>query len=630
MAIYDSWNLSCKSIFGAIKTNESCKFTIQLSPDIKATEPFLVVLRPDDKEIFIPMSQMNDTDKFCAAFEAEEPGLYFYYFAVKIDGQVRNIKKQGAHTGVLDIGTDMFQLTVYDKDFTTPDFIKGGVMYQIFPDRFYKSGKEHKNIPNDRILRTDWGGIPSFAPDNEGKVRNNDYFCGDLDGISQKLDYLSELGVTCLYLNPIFEAHENHRYNTADYSKVDPLLGTNEDFKALCEKADKLGIKIILDGVFSHTGADSVYFNKNKRYSSSGAYNSESSPCFSWYRFNNFPDDYESWWGFPTLPNINETDPSYLEYICGKNGILDYWLNMGASGFRLDVADELPDEFIEALRKTVKENSKNNLVIGEVWEDASNKESYGQKRKYLLGNQLDSVMNYPFKDAILEYMKNADAESFSNRIISILENYPKPSIDTLMNSLSTHDTQRAVTYLTGKKIEDKASQSTATLDEHEYDIGIKLLKCSMVLQFFLPGVPCIYYGDEIGMQGYRDPFNRRCFDWENQNEKLRLFTEDLCKIRNSYDCLKQGEFKQLLATGDTYIFARYDQATDKGLLIYLNKSHFAQRFLPTCDLMEDFWAEKLVRGKDIGKEIEVEPFDYAVYEITKQLPASKQEFFNAI
>ena len=430
------------------------------------------------------------------------------------------------HNAVIDNG-DLFQLTVYSSNFTTPDFIKGGVMYQIFPDRFCKSGKEHKNVPKDRIIRNDWGGMPYYRPDQNGHVWNNDYFGGDLEGIRSKLPYLAELGITCIYLNPIFEAHENHRYNTADYMKIDPMLGTNEDFKRLCSHAAEMGIDIILDGVLSHTGADSIYFNKFNRYDSVGAYNSQDSEYSSWYTFYEFPDKYESWWGIDTLPNVNENDEKYTNFICGDGGVIDYWLEQGAAGFRLDVADELPDEFLDNLNKCVKKHGNSKLIIGEVWEDASNKESYGVKRRYLLGSQLDSVMNYPFREAILNYVKGGSVFDFKIQVMSILENYPKPAIDVLMNFVSTHDTERAINNLGGETCVGKSKDwmSERRLTEEEYNLGKARLKCAMVLQFFLPGVPCIYYGDESGMQGYKDPFNRQCYNWGSEDKELIKFTK---------------------------------------------------------------------------------------------------------
>lgn len=621
MRIYDPWDKNYKSKFGAISCGSEVTIRIAVECSLHPKDAILILFRPDQKERFIRMKPIGGDEfgicRFEVTFTLTNVGIHYYHFSIGIGDGRRLIKKSGANIGTFD-GEHSFQLTVYDSNFKTPDVFKGGVMYQIFPDRFNRSGKNHDGIPTDRVIRRDWGGTPHYLPDENGIVRNNDYFGGDLDGIAEKLPYLKELGVDYIYLTPIFEAHENHRYNTADYLKVDPLLGTNDDFTNLCKTAAEYGMKVILDGVFSHTGADSVYFNKNGRYDSIGAYNSQDSPYSSWYTFHNFPRDYESWWGFDTLPNVNENDESYTEFICGEGGVLEYWIEQGASGYRLDVADELPDEFLDELRIAVKRSSEHSLIIGEVWEDASNKESYGIRRRYLLGEQLDSVMNYPFKEAILNYIKYANAGEFVDSIMTILENYPKPAIDVLMNSISTHDTERALTRIAGEDAHnrDKTWQAQYKLGDWEYAKAVAHLKCAMVLQFFLPGIPCIYYGDEIGMQGYRDPFNRGCFTWDAIDENLRTFTAELASIRSELQCMKEGEFTAHFATGDTFIFSRYDEKINDGVLIYLNKSHFKQKFSPYCELMKGYEFVGIIRGHE-EEEIEIPPYDYAVIRIRR-------------
>ncbi len=364
---YNSWDSAYKSHFGAIARNQSCQFTIRLPEETPLDfSPVLVVFRTGFKERFLPMNvkeHENGYVTYTTDLIPKYSGVHYYYFSYTSNGVRHYIKRGDACHGTLDQG-EMFQLTVYSEDYQTPQFLKGGVMYQIFPDRFCSSGKMHDNVPSDRVMR-EWGELPYYKPDQNGHVWNNDYFGGDLDGIRSKLDYLKDLGVTCIYLNPIFESHENHRYNTANYRKVDPLLGTNEDFRELCKAAKTRGISVILDGVFSHTGADSIYFNKFGRYPTPGAYQSEKSPYYSWYHFWG-NKEYESWWGIDTLPNVDENNPSYTKYICGDDGVLDYWLSLGAAGYRLDVADELPDEFLDNLRACVKKFDEEKIVIGEV------------------------------------------------------------------------------------------------------------------------------------------------------------------------------------------------------------------------------------------------------------------------
>ena len=578
--IYDTWHLGYKSIFGAVRQFETIRFTIRLPKDINPDFPPVVVLfRTGFKERFINMNEISEEDdcfSYSAEYNARYTDVHYYYFSYTEQGIRHYIKRVNCHEGMIDHG-ELFQLTVYSSDYQTPDFLKGGIMYQIFPDRFCKSGKVHENVPDDRIIRDDWGGTPLYKPDQNGHVWNNDYFGGDLEGIKSKLAYLEELGVTCIYMNPIFESHENHRYNTADYMKVDPLLGTNDDFEDLCKEAERYGISIILDGVFSHTGADSVYFNKFGRYDSVGAYQSKESKYYDWYSFINFPDTYEAWWGIDTLPNVDENNEKYTNFICGDDGVLHYWLSKGAAGFRLDVADELPDQFLNNLRKSVKKFSQDKIVIGEVWEDASNKESYGVKRRYLLGYQLDSVMNYPFREAIISFLKGGNVKNFINSIMTIVENYPKPTVNTLMNFVSTHDIERAINRLGGENCEGKSKdwQAERYLTAEEYERGKNLLKAAFALIYFLPGVPSIYYGDEAGLQGYKDPFNRRCYPWGNEDKELIEYVKNLGKIRKIIPNLKEG--RTYFVLNDNYIvddriaaFTR--QGDDLDYIFFINRS----------------------------------------------------------
>lgn len=574
LSLYNSWDASYKSPFGALRQTQSCQFSICLPEDtVLDYSPVLVVFRTGFKERFLPMNFVateNGSNRYTVTFRPKYAGIHYYYFAYT-SGSIRHYIKRGdACHGTLDMG-EMFQLTVFAQHYQTPQFLKGGILYQIFPDRFCNSGKPHENVPTDRVMRN-WGELPYYRPDQNGRVWNNDYFGGDLEGIRSKLDYLKELGVTCIYLNPVFESHENHRYSTANYRKIDPLLGTNEDFHTLCKDAQAHGISILLDGVFSHTGADSIYFNKFGRYQNLGAYQSTESPYYSWYRFQG-DKQYESWWGIDTLPNVNENNPDYTKYICGEGGVLEYWMEMGAAGFRLDVADELPDEFLDNLHTCVKHYDPEKIVIGEVWEDASNKEAYGVKRRYLLGDQLDSVMNYPFRDAIIAYIKGEAATTFRDRIMSILENYPKCTVDVLMNFVSTHDIERAINQFGGQPCDDKSKDWMAQneLSPEEYQHGKTLLKSAMVLQFFLPGVPSIYYGDEVGLQGWKDPFNRRCFPWGNEDTDLLEYTKQLSQIRRSHEVFAEGRMEFLILDTNLLGFSRYDEATGYSVIVLLNR-----------------------------------------------------------
>ena len=613
--LYDSWDSSYKRPFGAVKMGKVCYFSIRLPKEVTPDfSPCLVLFRTGFKERFINMFPLPDEDDckvWGCGYIPKYLGVHYYYFAYTVNRQRFYIKKTAGHIGNLNDG-DLFQLTVYDEDYETPEFLKGGIMYQIFPDRFARSGKPHE-VPEGRVLRDDWGGTPWYKPDENGHVWNNDYFGGDLAGIQEKLPYLKDLGVTCIYLNPIFESHENHRYNTADYRKVDPLLGTNEDFRELCQEAAKYDISVILDGVFSHTGADSVYFNKFGRYDNLGAYQSKDSPYYPWYTFWNYPDEYEAWWGIDTLPNVQENNRDYTNFICGDGGVLDYWLDMGAAGFRLDVADELPDAFLDHLRTRVKKHGAEKIVIGEVWEDASNKEAYGVKRRYLLGAQLDSVMNYPFREAIIRYVKGMSSRDFQFGIMTILENYPKCTVDVLMNFVSTHDIERAINRFGGENCDDKSKDWMAEryLNEQEYQKGKNMLQAAMALMFFLPGVPSIYYGDEAGLQGYKDPFNRRCYPWGHEDQALIAYTRELGRIRREYKVFRDGRLHFLPAQDDVMAFARLHESAGLAVQIYVNRSEQEQT-LPFAPWNSQYAPSKIERGSLEHGTVRIAPYDYTV------------------
>ncbi len=510
----------------------------------------------------------------------EDSGLYFYHFTYETPFGKGNIFLRSGGCGEFAPSGNEWQQTVYKKDYATPQWIKGGIMYQIFPDRFNRGNSPIDTTYTDRVIHTNTDELPVWEPNAQGKILNNDYFGGTLKGIEEKLPYLKELGVTILYLNPIFEAHSNHRYNTADYMKIDPMLGTEEDFRNLCESAQEYGIKIILDGVFSHTGSDSIYFNRENRYPQNGAYNTTDSLYKDWFTFK---DDgtYKSWWGIDTLPETNEDTASFIEYISGKNGVLEKWLNAGAYGFRLDVADELPDKFLDELNKSIKALNKDYFIIGEVWEDATNKFSHGGRRRYLLGDQLDSVMNYPFASAIVSFMRYGVAESFMESVVTVCENYPKQALNCLMNHIGTHDTARIITSLIYDSIEHKPRniQVNCKLTDEEYAKAKKLLKAATVLQYTLPGFPSVYYGDEAGMQGGGDPFNRGFFPWGNQDTDLTDWYKKLGVIRHESVSLKEGAFIPYSAMLGCVAFKR--SGDGETLFIIVNRNnHEIDYYLP--------------------------------------------------
>lgn len=576
-APYSSRDTFYKSVFGSVESGKDFTLRVLLPRDGYVQGVVAVFDKDGNGEQRFEM--FDDKNSFEGGFYTRscnislDEGLYFYYFVMYTVQGERLLLDMGGGVGEFDpLEGKYWQLTVYEKGFSTPEHIKGGIIYQIFPDRFAK-GENNLSYPNDRLIREDWGGEPIFTQTDPVKKLGNDYFCGNLKGIENKLEYLKELGVTIIYLNPIFEAHSNHRYNTADYMKIDPLLGSEEDFISLCKKAKEKGIDIILDGVFSHTGNDSKYFNSKNRYNEEGAANSVNSPYYSWYKFEHYPDKYSSWWGISTLPEINENDPSFTEFITGENGVIRYWMKRGAAGFRLDVADELPDEFLDNVRKAIKTENNEGYLLGEVWEDATNKISYGYRRRFLRGRQLDSVMNYPFANAITEFVKGGTGYLFAEKIMTVVENYPSPALHTLMNHIGTHDTPRIITQLAGEDVMGRGRQwqFEQKMSNEEYKLGVIRLKTAAVLQYTLPGIPSLYYGDEVGLYGYGDPFCRRCFPWGHEDKNLIEFYKNLGKARKICTAFKSGNIKFLQTGLGFVIFERREE--NSFAIIGVNRWH---------------------------------------------------------
>lgn len=623
---FNPLDTACKSIVGGIKEGELLQLNLyslaqeqklgQAKPfrfdmpsldecTFPAENAFLRINRDgEDAELF----EMHKTPfGWTISLEIHEIGLYFYSFYIV---GVGNVSCGQMELGYISEAINGFLLTVSSHDYTTPSWFKGGVMYQIFPDRFCKEG----SMPDikGRIQRNDWGGLPSFRPNERGKVLNNDFFGGNFKGIEKKLPYLSSLGVTTLYLNPIFEAASNHRYDTSDYMKVDPFLGTEQDFSELIKTAENQGIRLILDGVFNHTGDNSVYFNKYGEYPSIGAYQSKDSPYYSWYSFQEFPDKYSSWWGIDILPEVNESSEDYQNFIFGDDGVLKKWLSFGIGGYRLDVADELPDFFLKGLRKSVKDSNPDAIIIGEVWEDASSKIAYSKRREYLQGYELDSVMNYPLKDAIIRYIQTENAWELVDTLRVLINHYPKETLDVLMNILGTHDTARILTVLGGIycKNKEEMALSSAYLSAEKRKDAIKKLKMAVVLQYTLPGVPCIYYGDENGMEGHIDPFCRCCFDWEHQNAELFEFYAKLGEIRKNHkNIFANGNFELLYANGGFILYKRTTEIED--LYIYVNNSSKCE----LLDLQEKY--QSCISNEIYENKLGIKPYAFDIFKKIK-------------
>lgn len=553
--MFNSLNSRSKSPCCAVKTDEKVSFLLRIPSDFESVVMEYNAMDSDNIS-FDTMEYIGHEGEckvFKTALSFPFPGVFFYVFRLThYDGTAYYLNRGPLQDGVLENyrGTP-WQQTVYKKEYQSPTGFAGKIMYQIFPDRFYR---EKLLSDPEKDIRSDWGGVPYFNDDrfHPEHFIGSDFFGGNLQGIQAKLPYLQSLGVSLIYLNPIFCSSSDHRYDTADYMRIDPVLGDEEDFVSLCREAHKSGIKIILDGVFSHVGADSLYFDIKEKYGTQGACHHPDSPYRSWFTFDHSDIGYRCWWGVFSLPEINESELSYCDFICGENGVIAHWMRLGADGFRLDVADELPDEFLDAVRCRLKTENPNALLLGEVWEDATTKFSHGGRRRYLLGDQLDGVMNYPFKNAVLNFMLRRDAFGFGETVTKIYNNYPTEMLDTTMNFLSTHDTVRAISVLSGSAAcgFSRKEQATASLSEEEYKRGVSLFKTALGLLFMLNGIPSVYYGDEAGLCGFSDPFNRLCYPWNHQDTALLNFVQNLCRFRNEHSAVfSDGSFRVLSCEG---------------------------------------------------------------------------------
>lgn len=591
---YNPLDPACKSVLGGVRQNES--FTIRIFG--KSDEPCIFVLRRDGCEAQ-SLHMQNISGGWELQLSFAEPGLYFYWFRL---GGRRAALGEDRNAEFSD-SASAYQILVYRECFATPAWFKGGIMYQIFPDRFFKSGETLAE--KGKWLHKDWHETPEFRPNEKGKILNNDFFGGNFRGILKKLDYLQSLHVTVIYLNPIFRAFSNHRYDTGDYMQLDPMLGSEEDFSALVSECGKRGIRLILDGVFNHTGDDSRYFNKYGTYDEIGAYQSKDSKYYSWYNFRHFPDKYDSWWGIDVLPAVNENCPSYIDFITGENGVLRRWMKYPLGGFRLDVADELPDEFIAKIRSAVKSANGDAVVIGEVWEDASNKIAYSTRRKYFQGEELDSVMNYPLKDAIINFVVSGNTSLLRRTVGMLLDHYPKCVLDSLMNILGTHDTVRVLTALGGVCAYNKEEMAVLKLSAEQRAVATERLKIAAILLYTFFGVPCIYYGDEIGMEGYSDPFCRKPFAWDLIDEDILSHYRWLGELRSRYTVFRDGDYRELYHDDNCIVFERRKGKEAVITVANLGNNKYTLRFNGV--LYNQLSGERCV------DRVDIEPHHIAVY-----------------
>lgn len=579
---FNSRKIECKSPYGAVKCGEKLSLHFPIASWVSVDKMF-VFIRLGDVSTPVEMrfeKSKNGFSVYTADYVFDAAGIYYYRFEMRNRDGVWYYGRGENGESVCGENLPEWQLTVYKSTYKTPDFAKGNIIYHIFVDRFNRA--DGVKTKRKYRLHESFSESPEVVS-ADGKYYADDFFGGNFNGIREKLDYLEELGVGIIYLSPIFKAYSNHRYDTGDYLKVDELLGTEDDFKRLLDAAHEKGMKVILDGVFNHSGADSLYFNKFGTYDSLGAYQSKSSPYYDWYYFKKFPDEYACWWGCDNVPDLNKSNKDYRALVFGKNGVVEKWQKLGADGWRLDVVDELPIDFVNLLIKKIKSVNKDALVIGEVWEDASTKVSYGELRPYLLGDQLDGTMNYPFMNAIIAYVRDGDEKFFKDTVQSILENYPKETVYCLMNSLGTHDTVRIINALSDVRAHgwSKTHKLGYKLPDSEYEKAKKKLYLASVLQFTLPGIPSIFYGDEAGLQGFDDPINRRPYPWGSEDKEILMHYKKLGRIRRENRAVFSGGFNMRdenglvayeRAGGDDEILIAVNAGTDDKTL-FINKEY---------------------------------------------------------
>ena len=572
--LFDSKQLQYKDPFGTLVPGQVCTLHIHIPSSVQATKVECVINHEygatAQTVVMEYKKKQGPYDIFCGKFSFEDRGLFFYFFRITTRTGGFKLFKYGDETN-MEAG-DCWQVSCVPADFTTPDWAKGALIYQIFPDRFAKAGKcDLTGKLEPYTVHKSWNEEVQWQPTKEGLVLNNDFYGGNFKGIIEKMDYIASLGVDIIYLNPISKSFSSHRYDTGDYKTVDPMLGTEAEFTAMCEAAHAKGIKVVLDGVYSHTGSNSLYFNREKTFEGEGAYNSQSSPYYGWYTFHSWPNCYNSWWGFDTLPTVNKMNPAFIEYIItGKDSVVEHWLNAGADGFRLDVVDELPDEFIRLLKKRIREIRPDALLIGEVWEDASNKHSYGVRRRYFVDGILDSAMNYPYRNAIINFIRGWDnGPALKNAIMTIVENYPPQVVQCNMNLLGTHDTARILTALVDNYEGPREEQAKRFLSRSQYVIAQERLMMASFLQYTLPGSPSLYYADEAGMEGHKDPFNRRTYPWGKEDPELLSHFRYLGQLRKSCKALRLGDISFFKADDRRIGFTRSYEG--KKIRVYLNR-----------------------------------------------------------
>jgi glycosidase len=563
---FDSRSALYKQPFGAVPAGTTVRFSVAARPGVAALT--LVVEKRllegnQDKLGYTEVARApmrKGPQGWQARYRFADKAVYGYWFEARIGGQtyaLHNNNDSIAWTrergsGGLGVVSAMpasvkpirrFRQTVYDPAFKVPDWAADAVYYQIFPDRFRNGDPRNDPRPGvDRYqagtveLHTNWLDKPwrPSTGDGSDSLYSNDFYGGDIAGIVDKLDDLRDLGVNTLYITPMFKAASNHKYDTADFLNIDPAFGSNEDFSRLTREAARRGLRVIPDTSLNHTGSDSIYFDRYGNHGSNGAFEggrvNPGSPYAGWFRFDTAqasPDRQYKGWGGPELPEIDKTSPDFRRFAYrAPDSVMKRWLDRGAAGWRMDVAPWVPDDFWREWRTAVKQHRPDAMTIAETWFDAS---------KYLLGDMFDSTMNYIFRNAVLDYAAGGAAGPFVAQMELMREAYPPQAFQALMNLVSSHDVARALHVLGWE--DEKADAATVARAKQR-------LKLATFIQMTHPGAPCIYYGDEVGVTGGADPYNRAPYPWPDlggqPDTALRATFRDLITLRREHAVLRRG------------------------------------------------------------------------------------------
>ena len=551
IAYFDPLLFKCPK--GPVAKGTEVNFKLEVEEDVIPNEVYLMI--KDDEAWEYTYEKMQKNQKYYEKnLKFDFSGHFWFNFKLVFEDKELYVSKTyDNYSCVLEYkGEDFLQL-VTEEEYSCTNSMQGGIIYQIFVDRFCRVGKVTPRFP--LVLREDWGGAIKKNTTDPILI-NEEVFGGNFKGITSKLDYLKDLGVTTIYMCPISEAHSNHKYDTANYMNVDSMFGSEDDFKELIDKAKEKGMQIVIDGVYNHTGSDSIYFNRKGRYAEAGAFQSQDSKYFKWFDFIDYPKVYEAWWGIDTLPRVRGNCTEFHDYIAGKGGVIEKFMKLGVAGVRLDVVDEISNEFVNKISSKIKEFGKNKIIMGEVWEDAGTKIAYSNRRKYFTQNQLNSVMNYPIKESLLNYIKTGETYDLVSTIRMLQSNYPKVVRDNLMNFLTTHDTVRFRSEL-------------ETISGGNKEVADKLMKLASAISFTMVGVPSIFYGDEYGMEN-NDGSSRGCFDWDNYQNEIYKWYKQLALIRK-LSVMKDGELNILYSKYGKFVYERVND--EQRVVVLSNMQH---------------------------------------------------------